>query len=92
MFTYAKDRVDDLCQSRGQREDTGDFAQEFLRSSVSGFLDVGCRRLNSSEKCRQEEPEAMQVLDRLMASRVPAQKYSPVFPLVEISRRLESPH
>ena len=68
----------------------------FMRTAASDLLDIGCRRYNSMQSCISNLPEAMQVFDQLMmmasdagnGSRIITQKYSPVIPLIEISRRI----
>lgn len=91
LVGYAKGRVDQICRSRNGRTDTGHFVQEFLRSSLPGILTISCRQLNSSDRCHQLAPDSITTLDKLMSSQVPAQPYTPIFALLEISRRLESP-
>ena len=82
-------RLNQLCSSRTGNA-TGEFVMDFMKSAASDLLDIGCRRYSSVESCRKNLPEAMKVFDDLSAADIPPQKYSPIIPLVEITRRMSA--
>lgn len=87
MFEDGRRQLDGLCWNRTGNQ-TGEFVMNFMRSAASDLLDMGCRRYSSMDMCNKNLPEAMAVYNELTASDVPPQKYSPIIPLVEISRRM----
>jgi hypothetical protein len=87
MFHEGKKIVDQLCWNRTGNQ-TGEFVMNFMKAAASDLLDIGCRRYSSMDHCNQNLPEAMRIYQDLTASEVAVQKYSPIIPLVEISRRM----
>lgn len=79
--------MDELCWNRTGNQ-TGEFVMNFMKSAASDLLDIGCRRFSSMDQCNHNLPEAMRVFQDLASSEVTMQKYSPIIPLVEISRRM----
>ena len=84
-------QLDKLCWQRTGNQ-TGAFVMGFLRSAAADLLDIGCRRFNSEHLCSANLPEAMATFDALAPpeQEVPRQRYSPILPLIEISRRMSA--
>ena len=89
MFHEGRKRVDQLCWNRTGNQ-TGEFVMNFMKSAAADLLDIGCRKYSSMDQCNNNLPEAMRVFEELTSSEIPMQKYSPIIPLVEISRRMSN--
>lgn len=87
MFDEGRRQLDTLCSNRTGNQ-TGEFVMNFMKNAASDLLDIGCRRYNTIDLCTKNLPQAMMVFTELHAGHVPPQKYSPIIPLVEISRRM----
>lgn len=87
VFEDGKSKVDNLCRDRTGNE-TGQFFMDFMKSAATDVLELGCRKYSSTQACDKNLPEAMGVFNQLISGHIPAQKYTPILPLIEIARRL----
>lgn len=89
MFHDGIQQINQVCKQK-TANNTGEFAMGFLHAAASDLIDIGCRKYSSVELCHENLPEAMVTFTQLTSGPVPEQRYSPVIPLIEISRRLAS--
>ena len=87
MFEDGKRSIDNLCTKR-TGSNTGKWIMDLVMKSAADLLEIGCLRYSSVKSCRQNLPGAIETFEALTGGDIPDQKYSPVIPLIEISRKL----
>lgn len=87
MFEDGKRAIDHLC-TRRTGPGTGKWIMDLVMKSAADLLEIGCLRYSSVSSCRIHLPAAIHTFEALTAGDIPDQKFSPVIPLIEISRKL----
>ena len=87
--------VDNMCLNT-TGPGTSEFIINIIKAIVTDALDLGCGQYGSFKKCQDNLPTSVQIFasifqhDKYLNSTYPVPPYSPVIPMIAISKRLDS--